>query len=270
MADNFYTTQDLRRILGIDRTTVYRLADAGRLPGVKIGRQWRFPHRLIDQWLADMGRRPASSTLAVHEETILLAPVPAPPLTNAGGTVNLTQVLPVECVQLMQDSFADALGVTILMTDLHGRPVTHISNPCGFHRAVEADPRAHARCQEWWAEQSQRLPLQVEFIESPMGLLCARALFRAGSEIVGSVIFTGLAPEPWPPADAALASIAERLEMDTEPLAARVHQVFRAGQPRRQELAVFAQRLADIVTHILTERRRHRTTLAHIAALTES
>ena len=37
-----------RRLLGVDRSTVYRMAEDGRLPAVKVGRQWRFPADRIE------------------------------------------------------------------------------------------------------------------------------------------------------------------------------------------------------------------------------
>ncbi len=259
MADTFYTTHDLQGLLHVDRTTIYRMAEAGRLPAVKVGHQWRFPRRLVDRWLADSGAAPAP-----HNRALGAAPQPAP----ESGQLHLRQVLPVECAQLMQDTFADALGVSILMTDMLGEQITRTSNPCGYLAAVEAHPHAAARCLSGWAEVARRLTLQPDFLPSPMGLLCASAFFRAGSELMGMVIFAGLTPAVWPPAAERLTQIAEHLEMEPTALEGHLHEVFAPDAERRQQLLHFAQRLADIVTHIISERRQVRTTLADIAALT--
>jgi excisionase family DNA binding protein len=250
MAQTFYTTRELQDLLQVDRTTIYRMADAGRLPGIKVGHQWRFPRRPVDLWLATSGAAPQPPT----------APDPLPLSAAAAsgatcGATDLKKALPVECIQLMQDTFADALGVSILMIDMQGQPVTRTSNPCGFFAAIEADPRAHARCLQWWAELSQRLSLQPEFVPSPMGLQCARAYFRAGSEILGAVVMAGVAPEAWPPAPERLAQIAEHLGMASQALEHHVVEVFSPDEQRRQQLLSFAQRLADVVTHIVNERR---------------
>ncbi len=45
------TTKELQAILHVDRTTIYRMAESGRLPAVKVGDQWRFPRQQIDGWL---------------------------------------------------------------------------------------------------------------------------------------------------------------------------------------------------------------------------
>ena len=52
----FLTTQDVQELLHVDKSTVYRMAEDGRLPGVKVGRQWRFPaDRIADRLGIDAG-----------------------------------------------------------------------------------------------------------------------------------------------------------------------------------------------------------------------
>jgi excisionase family DNA binding protein len=45
------TTQDLAEMLSISQRTVCLWAESGSLPGVKIGKQWRFHSVEIDSWL---------------------------------------------------------------------------------------------------------------------------------------------------------------------------------------------------------------------------
>jgi excisionase family DNA binding protein len=52
MADEgFLTTEDVLEYLQVNLRTVYRLIKAGRIPAVRVGRQWRFRKRDIDAWL---------------------------------------------------------------------------------------------------------------------------------------------------------------------------------------------------------------------------
>ena len=44
--------------LQVNLRTVYRLIDAGQLPAVRVGRQWRFRRRDIDAWLDSQRARP--------------------------------------------------------------------------------------------------------------------------------------------------------------------------------------------------------------------
>ncbi len=39
--------------LGVNATTVYRLAQKGRLPAFKVGSQWRFSWEQLESWVAD-------------------------------------------------------------------------------------------------------------------------------------------------------------------------------------------------------------------------
>ncbi|MEZ5418368.1 MAG: response regulator [Vicinamibacterales bacterium] len=47
----FLTTDEVLTYLQVNLRTVYRLIDAGKLPAVRVGRQWRFRRRDIDAWL---------------------------------------------------------------------------------------------------------------------------------------------------------------------------------------------------------------------------
>jgi len=47
----FLTTEEVLEYLQINLRTVYRLIKAGKIPAVRVGRQWRFRKRDIDVWL---------------------------------------------------------------------------------------------------------------------------------------------------------------------------------------------------------------------------
>ena len=51
-------------------------------------------------------------------------------------------MLPLDCVQLIQDSHADLLGVMLAITDLEGNPVTRPSNPCGLFAEISVELQA--------------------------------------------------------------------------------------------------------------------------------
>ena len=68
MADEvFLTTEDVLEYLHVNLRTVYRLIKAGRIPAVRVGRQWRFRKRDIDAWLESQrprGMRPVAPARA--------------------------------------------------------------------------------------------------------------------------------------------------------------------------------------------------------------
>jgi excisionase family DNA binding protein len=39
--------------LNVDKFTIYRLVTDGQIPAFKVGNQWRFKKKLIEQWLKD-------------------------------------------------------------------------------------------------------------------------------------------------------------------------------------------------------------------------
>lgn len=45
------TPDEVAVLLGIERVTVIRLARAGKIPSIKIGKVWRFRPTTIDAWL---------------------------------------------------------------------------------------------------------------------------------------------------------------------------------------------------------------------------
>jgi excisionase family DNA binding protein len=51
--DSVLTIAELSEYLKIPRSTLYRLAKEGKIPGQKIGKHWRFLKSRIDRWLEE-------------------------------------------------------------------------------------------------------------------------------------------------------------------------------------------------------------------------
>jgi excisionase family DNA binding protein len=49
--EHFLTTEEVLDYLQVNLRTIYRLIKAGKLPAVRVGRQWRFRKKDIDAWL---------------------------------------------------------------------------------------------------------------------------------------------------------------------------------------------------------------------------
>ena len=50
-AGSILTIDDLAKYLKIPKSTLYKLAQTGQVPGQKVGRHWRFRKEAIDRWL---------------------------------------------------------------------------------------------------------------------------------------------------------------------------------------------------------------------------
>lgn len=62
--DTVMTIAELSKYLRISRSTLYKLAQEGKLPAQKVGRHWRFHRAAVDRWLGD----DASKTLRNDSE----------------------------------------------------------------------------------------------------------------------------------------------------------------------------------------------------------
>src|ERR1700722_5550518 len=62
------TAQELSSYLKITTTTIYKLAQQGKLPSFKIGSEWRFKKELIDRWLEKGTQTAAKRVLVVDDE----------------------------------------------------------------------------------------------------------------------------------------------------------------------------------------------------------
>jgi CheY-like chemotaxis protein len=81
---------------------VYRLIKAGKIPAVRVGRQWRFRKRDIDAWLDS--QRPRGGA------TGMTRPQPASPARPAGGTAR-PRVLVVDDEASIRDLLSKTLAL---------------------------------------------------------------------------------------------------------------------------------------------------------------
>ena len=56
--DLIMTIEEVAAYLKIPKSTVYALAQGGKIPCQKVGRQWRFHKEMIDKWIKKGGADP--------------------------------------------------------------------------------------------------------------------------------------------------------------------------------------------------------------------
>ncbi len=245
------TAKDIQALLQVDRSTIYRMAETGRLPAVKVGKQWRFPSESVDNWLQAQAS----------------APVPAPKPTIETPTGDFASLPPLQCVQLIQHTFADTLEVMLVITDMEGKPITEFSHPCGLFDAISNTPDVVHKCIEDWHALATTIDLEPRFTPSHLGLLCARGMIRVGPELKGMVVVGGIAPANWPPTPTEVQTMADKLGVDPEILTAHLTEVFYLDEAEQTRVLTFVQRIANIVAHIVTERHTLMAKLDSIAKL---
>jgi len=55
------TLNEVAEYLRIPRSTAYKLAQEGKIPGQKVGRHWRFRRAVVDRWLGNDERLPTAT-----------------------------------------------------------------------------------------------------------------------------------------------------------------------------------------------------------------
>src|SRR6188508_545235 len=97
--ETFLTTEEVLEYLQVNLRTVYRLIKAGKIPAVRVGRQWRFRKRDIDAWLDSQRLRGGARAAA-----------PAPPRPATGATTR-PRVLVVDDEASIRDLLAKTLAL---------------------------------------------------------------------------------------------------------------------------------------------------------------
>jgi len=250
------TTHQVQDLLNIDRTTIYRMVQSGQLPAIRVGKQWRFDRAEIDRWMRAQAASGSMAGATVHAST------------PAEATPALADLMPLPSLQLVQDAFAEALGVMMVVTNMEGRPVTRVSNSCGLYDTVIGNAEAAARCIQGWQRLAGGLTLEPKFAPSDLGLLCARGLIRSGNELMGMVFLGGIAPEEWPPSPEQIDAIAAHYGLDPVCVRTSVQAVHRLDRRGRERALGFVQRMADICSYMLEDWRGLHRRLQAIASLT--
>ena len=62
---NVMTIDELADYLKIAKSSLYKLAQDGKLPAQKVGKHWRFSRDAIDKWLAE---QPSRTDMGEHSE----------------------------------------------------------------------------------------------------------------------------------------------------------------------------------------------------------
>lgn len=165
------TAQQVQDLLDVDASTIYRMAGDGRLPAVRIGRQWRFPADAIERLLVPNGGAAPERDATAAER------------------------LPVELTTAVIDTVAHALGVTMVVTDLSGNAMTPLVNPAPALTQLLDDPAFTAACTVEWRGFADEAHLAPRLRAGRFGFLCAHSLVRRGTTLVAMVLAGGIAPE---------------------------------------------------------------------------
>ena len=245
--EDLLTTKQVQEYLRVDRITVYRMLQDGRLKGVKIGQQWRFPQSEVERLL---------SGGCCEEQPV-------------SGSSRST--FPSHCVQSIQDLVADLGQIGALTLDpQQGEPLTEVSNACEVCQLMLASEKGLQACRDSWRQMSAGR--QSGWVTCHAGLEYFRMPVTEEHRTVG-LLFAGqvvsetspdLSPAGW------WAELACRYDIDPQQMLLAAGQGLRVTTPEdRQKLEAWAKKTAETVESILQERAGLMDRLQKIAELSQ-
>lgn len=232
---NFLTSQDIQELISVDRSTVYRMAEDGRLPGIKVGRQWRFP---ADQVAAQLGVTGLTSASGLHPN----------------DDTDLVQLLKPEIAQSVADLIGELFGVMAVITDMDGQPMTTVANPCGYFAAIAEQPGAVEACLSQWRRFVDEPNVAPRWVSTHLGFLCARTFIWVARAPVGMIVVGGVRPVAWPPNREVVESVAAEAAMPVAMLNEAIDELWSLDIDQQRQVLRLLPQMGDLVSQLASAR----------------
>lgn len=244
---DFFTTRQVQELLKVDRITIYRMLQDGRLKGVKIGQQWRFARAEVER-LLNQGLTP----------------------DDEAEDNNPDNSFPTHCVQAIQDLFAGVSQMNALVVDMSGTPLTDMSNPCALCRKLMSTSSGMEACMQSWREFAAA-PKQDRRYTCHAGLNYVGAPVLDAGEQIGMFL---AGPFYWQTPDSAeesqrMARLAEAHHLDVDELKGLAREVRVMSRDLHAQLEAWPTAATRAVQSILHERTGFIHRLKRIADLTQ-
>ncbi len=236
------TTRQLMDLLQLDRTTIYRMVNDGRLPALRVGGQWRFSRQAIQALLEQSPGAPENQD---------------PYSAREGASETLpTDVLPLHCLQPIQEVFAQTAGIGAVTTNLAGEPIIPFSNPCAFCSLILASEEGRARCRASWRKLADATEKHPHLEKCHAGLTYARGWITVGNQPVAMIFAGQFAVGRWRSGASPeyLSRIAQDCALDAETLRKAARELRVLSRGRAEQLLHLLQLVADTFSTIGQER----------------
>ncbi|MGD0172889.1 MAG: PocR ligand-binding domain-containing protein [Anaerolineales bacterium] len=240
------TTHQVKELLKVDRITIYRMLNDGRLKGVKIGKQWRFHRSEIDQLL---GKPDSASADNTAEEV-------------------LTE-FPSGCVEKVEDLLAGILGIGVTTVNLRGEPLNAIVNSNSFCQLILSSETGRQACQAAWRGPEPSQADKPSFQVCPAGLCFFRSPVAVSGRNVAWVISGQfrISPSNRTQEAALISSLSENHKIPRRSLEEALHNVHSLTREQQLQVEAWTPRLAKTIQSILQERNSLTTRLKQISDL---
>ena len=245
--EDLLTTRQVINILKVDRITIYRMLQDGRLQGVKIGQQWRFARSEVE--------RMVGGALAQPE-------LPQPEANGA---------FPTHCVQTIQGLFSEVGQISALIVDPDGEPMTEVSHPCRFCQIIRQNQAGLQACQASWKEFARQSNTGSRYFTCHAGLQYISAPIVHQEKLVGHFLageFYWQAPDPQEETGR-IQRLANACDLPVETLQQAAHTVPVIPSQQQIRVETWPATAAHAVQSILGERTMFMERLNQIANLTQ-
>jgi excisionase family DNA binding protein len=244
--EELLTAKQVQDLLKVDRTTIYRMLNDGRLAGIKVGNQWRFSSAEVNNLISGVKSQADKSALTSAE------------------------ALPLHCVQPVQTVFAEIAEIGAVTVDKNGKPLTKISNSCEFcNLMLDSESGAQACIDSW-----RRLALQSEqspqFMECHAGLKYARARIEISGELAAMLVAGQFHENPPEQEKEAIRIkyLAQIHHIDPAALAKAAGKIRLLDERKQVQIGGWLQRVAHTFEEIGNERAELMGRLKRIAEMT--
>ncbi len=246
--DELLTTKQVLNLLKVDRTTIYRMLKDGRLTGIKVGQQWRFPRPEVEALLS--GAPPQKTEPAV-----------TPAITP--------EALPISCLQSVQDVSAETMDVGAIVTDPNGLPLTEISNSSRFCNLILSTESGRQACIASWRKLSRQHETQPQFVTCHAGCHYARARMEVNDQpfgmlVTGQFFITPPDPDTY---QRRIQALAQKHGLNEGELAEAAKELRVLSQKKQEKIHPWLQKLADTFSLIGRERAEMLNRLKQIATM---
>ena len=232
MDNKLLTAKQVQDLLHVDRTTIYRMLKDGRLNGVKVGKHWRFSAQEVNDLLS--GSNPQEPFVTAITEN----------------------VLPLHCMQPVQDVFAEIAEVGSVTTDTDGQPLTRISNSCDFCKLILGSAEGREACIASWRKLTLWKDQKPEFFTCHAGLRYSHARIEVENELIAILVagqFYNESPDPEEERQR-LQQLATRYHIDFDLLARAAKSVPVLDGRKSAQIGGWLEKVANTFEQISSER----------------
>ena len=239
------TTKQIQDLLHIDRTTVYRMLQDGRLAGFKVGGQWRFSRANLEALLS-------GATSAASAESELS-----------------TDILPLHCIQIIQNVFAEVAGVGSVTCAPDGEPMTEVSNCSRFCRLILASDSGRRACTDSWRKSAQSCEPHPRISTCHAGLQYASARIEVEGAYRAALLagqFYTTAQDPEQEA-ARLSQLARSHQLHASDLQEAARELPVIGPEKAERIPDWLEKVANTFEELARERANLMSRLRRIAEM---